>query len=334
MKHKEITIEFIAKQLNISKVSVHKALTNKDDVSAELKQRVLDFAVANNYKLLDPLTKLCREFYYITPQRFIFSTEQFYNDIYIELQNHLAAIDIRLEHVIADSSFTVEDFIKHRNHKQRSPYGVFWAGFITESLLKDFTNQGIPIVCIDNYMDDSKASFVSIDQYHAGYRITDHLIKQGHERICFVIETAISSNVDKFYGFQKALLMNGITFDENMHINLSLSKSKNFMQFELPNVMPSAFLFDSDHSARNFMISMVGRGYSIPDDFSVASFDNTRLSEETVPKLTSIGATRKDIIRSCYRVMLKTLETNTPQVIVVDTILNIRDSVKAKEKSG
>ena len=324
-------MEDIAKQLNISKVSVHKALAGKSDISEELRRKVIDCAIANNYKFIDPLTKLCRTFYYITPQIFNFSSEQFYNGIFIDLQNHFANLDVSIENYVAENDFSVKSFVQRQNYRNDQMFAVFWAGIIPDKILKDFNDFNIPLICIDNYIEDSSASYVYIDQYHAGYNITEYLIEAGHREICFIIETSISSNVDKYFGFRKALYTHNIPFKDSMHINLSLSKIDNFRKFKLPQKMPSAFLFDSDYSAQNFMIMMMSKGYSIPKDFSVASFDNTKLADETTPKLTSIGAARDDITKACYRAMLRTLSKQSPQSVLVNTTLFERQSVAKRQ---
>lgn len=329
MKYKKTTMEDIAKKLNISKVSVYKALTGKQDISEDLRQKVLDCAISMNYKLIDPLTKLCRNFHFITPKRFSTSTEQFYNGIFLSLAKLLNNIDITLENHIADDLFDVRKFISERKFHHEY-FGVFWAGIIPPKILDAFLDANIPIICIDNYLQKSNGSFIYIDDYNAGFNITEYLIEHGHKDICFVIETDVSSNVDKLYGFKKALHMHNISFKPEMHIEISLSKMENFIDFKLPNPLPTAFLFDSDHSAQNFMISTINQGYKIPEDFSVASFDNTRLCDETVPKLTSIGPNRDEVVRACYRTMLKRLSTSTlrPYFTIVSSNLTVRDSVK------
>lgn len=332
MKKKKTTMEDIAKELKISKVSVYKALNDKPDVSADLKKRVFDCAVRLNYKYIDPLVKQRRNFYFIIPERFISSTEQFYFGISKELGNIFSGIGATMEIHIANQDFSPKEFdakVTAYRSKKDKLYGVFWAGIIPTQTLDAFLSLNIPIICIDNYIQNKSGSFIYIDDYHAGYELTEYLIKQGHHNICFVIETEISTNMDKFYGFQKALHEHKIPFNANMHINLSLANIQNFRHFTLPSPLPSAFLFDSDYSAHNFLITMISQGYRIPQDFSVASFDNTSLCEETVPRLTSIGVESKEIAQAAYRTMLKRVTSTQlrPYMMVLNSSLHIRDSV-------
>lgn len=332
MDKKKTTMADIAKELNISKVSVYKALNHKHDISDELKQKVFDCAVQLNYKYIDPLTKLCRHFYYIIPKRFMTSTEQFYFGIFKELSNLLLGIGITIEIHIADidfSPFKFEAALNAYHYDKSSSFGIFWAGMIPIKTLEGFIKLNIPIVCIDNFIQNTLGSFIYIDDYHAGYSITEHLIKKGHKNICFVIETSISTNLDKFYGYQKALHEYNVPFTVDMHLNLSLANMKNFRDLILPTPLPSAFLFDSDFSAQNFMLAMINQGYHIPQDFSVASFDNTKLCEETTPRLTSIGVAPIEISKAAYKVMLKRLSSTVlkPYMMILNSSIAIRDSI-------
>ncbi|MDI6452807.1 LacI family DNA-binding transcriptional regulator [Peloplasma aerotolerans] len=332
MNKKKVTMEDIANELKISKVSVYKALNDKHDISEELKRKVFDCAVRLNYKYIDPLVKQCRNFYYIIPKRFMSSTEQFYFGIFKELSKILSDIGATIEIHIADQDFSPKDFntnVRAYRHEKAKTYGVFWAGIIPAQTLESFLDIDIPIICIDNYIQNRTGSFIYIDDYHAGYEMTEFLIQQGHRNICFVIETAISTNIDKFYGFQKALYEYKIPFTPSMHINLSLANMQNFKYFNIPSPLPTAFLFDSDYSAQNFLITMISKGYDIPKDFSVASFDNTSLCEETIPRLTSIGVEPKEIANAAYRMMLKRLSSThiKPYMMILYSSITIRDSV-------
>lgn len=332
MNKKKVTMDDIANELNISKVSVYKALNDKHDVSDELKKRVFDCAVKLNYKYIDPLVKFCRHFYYIVPKRFMTSTEQFYFGIFKALNKLLSDLGATIEMHIADTDFDPKNFdnnIKTYQHDKSKTYGVFWAGIIPSITLEAFLNISIPIICIDNYIQNTTGSFIYIDDYHAGHEMTEFLIKKGHRNICFVIETSISTNLDKFYGFQKALQENQIPFSQSMHINLSLASMQSFRYFSLPEPIPTAFLFDSDYSAQNFMITMINKGHRIPEDFSVASFDNTNLCEETSPRLTSIGVEPSQIAKAAYKVMLKRFSSSQlkPYMVILNSSITIRDSV-------
>ncbi|QWB95429.1 LacI family transcriptional regulator [Mycoplasmatota bacterium] len=332
MKTKKTTMQDIANKLNISKVSVYKALTNKQDVSEGLKKRVFNCAIKMNYKLIDPLTKNCRRVYYLIPKKFTKSTEQFYYGIFQAISKLFTNIGITVEHTIVNDDFSVKKFINNIKtyHKDDlNNFAVLWAGYIESTKLNEFLNLDVTIVCIDSYIQNSNGSFIYIDDYHAGYEITKYLIENGHKKICFVISPEVSTNMDKFFGFQKALKESNIPFTHDMHIDISLGDMHNFSKLELPDTLPTAFIFDSDLSAHNFMLTMTHQGYKIPEDFSVVGFDNTYVCEETTPKLTSIGVSNDEIASAVYKVLLKRLSSSIlkPYMLFLKSNIKIRDSV-------
>jgi LacI family transcriptional regulator len=325
-------MDSIAEKLNISKVSVHKALHGYPGISEQLKACVISAAAELGYSLVDPLTKLCRNYFYLIPQRFYLSTEQYYAGIYSELSAILENIGSKLEHVTVRKNFSLSQFAATNSRLNKGAFGVFWAGIIPEGILAQFSSQyEIPFVCIDYRSDKYPANYVFIDNYHSGYILTNSLIQKGHTNICAIIDIqSASTNADKYFGFRKALLENGIDFTPDMHINLSLASPHEFLNLRLPEKLPSAFILGSDFAAFNFMTTMMNNGRRIPADISVASFDNTRLSLECTPKLTTIGPEFSDIAKACYTIMLQTLlNRKKKSTFILQSILHERASVKS-----
>lgn len=332
MNKKIVTMADIAEALHISKVSVHKALNNRHDISDELKQKIINKASEMGYSSMDPLTKLCRHYFYLIPSRFHISTEQFYIPIYAKLQDYMRSIGCTLEMHEINGAFSVSRFLSSTQKFLQKNYCIIIAGQASDEVLKDFESSGVPCVCLDYYSDKHKLNYLYLDNYHAGYYLTNYLIQCGHRRICFFIDiNSATTNADKYFGFRKSLVENGIPYSRSMHINLSLSNLSSFTKLELPTPEPTACIFDSDYAAANFIIAMSSRGYKIPEDISIASFDNTALCMETIPRLTSVGVEIKAIIENCYHILLKALKnpskrytfTISPQIFIRDSVRDI-----------
>ena len=330
MNRKQVSMADIAETLHISKVSVHKALNNRSDISADLKQKILKTATEMGYSSLDPLTKLCQNYFYLIPAKFHVSTEQFYIGIFTKLQQRLHQIGCTLDMQDINDGFSVKRFLASAGKFLKKNFGVFLVGQVPPKLLKEFESANIPCVCIDYYSDKYNLNYLYFDNYRAGYYLTNYLIQCGHRQICFFIDiNSATTNADKYFGFRKSLLENNIRFEKNMHINLSLADQRSFLKLELPSPMPTACIFDSDYAATNFIIGMSAKGYKIPEDISIASFDNTVLCMETVPKLTSIGLECDEIVESCYNIMMKTLKnTSKHYAFTLSPRIHTRDSVK------
>ena len=333
MKYKKVTMDDIAKYLGVTKVSVHKAFNNAQDISAELKKSIFETANQLGYVKTDPLAKKCRQFYYLVPSQFVKSTEQFYLAFYRQLQELLNSRGINLDFYTIKNYFLVENFVNNANRLNKN-FGIFIAGTVSEKIIDDLNKTNLPVVCIDNDIITSNISSIYIDTYYAGYILTDYLIKSGHSNICFIIDLSVSSNNNKFFGFRKALLQNNIKFTPNMHINRSLNIMSSFKNLKFPSPMPTAFILDCDLSAFNLMTVLTGLGYDIPNQISVASFDNTKLATETTPTLTSAGLPFQELVNAAYEAML--LKFSSKQIsanpIVLRPQIFIRNSIKDLSK--
>jgi DNA-binding LacI/PurR family transcriptional regulator len=221
--------------------------------------------------------------------------------------------------------------------------GIVIAGNTTQNIIDYFDKNRFSFVSIDNYVKCDGGSYLYIDDYHSSYVITDHLIKTGHKSIHFYIELDSPTNIDKFFGFKKALMEGGLE-DEfcflkkqdkselSLHYNIDLSKMESFRSFKFPSILPQAFLFSSDHAAANFMMLAINNGYQIPDDFSIASFDNTDICNDTNPKITSIGPDYNLLSRLCYESLLDrfTKRESVFDLRILSSSIIQRDTIKER----
>ncbi len=330
MNKKKVSLDTIAEKLGVSKVSVYKALNGHSDISDELKERVLSTAAELNYRQIDPLTKLCRTFYYIISEKFCSSSEQFYFGIYSALQEKLHSVGCTLEMYRVGRTMDVERFISSVSRYKKAQFGVFIAGQLPIEILKSFERHKLPTVCFDYYTEKADLNYIYFDNYRAGYYLTNYLISQGHSDLCFFVDTDnYTTNADKYFGFRKSLLENGIAYSRRMHVNVDLQRNNSFLNITLPDPLPTCCVFDSDISASIFSIAMSAKGVKIPEDVSIASFDNTDMSAEVTPPLTSIGVDKSEIVECCYAAMLSALtHPEKKNYYTIAPKLHVRSSVK------
>lgn len=329
---KKISMQEVADKLNISKVTVHKVLNGKTDVSLSMREKVMQTCVELGYEQIDPLAKHCRLFYFLISKEFYHSGEQYYSNIFNKLYSMFFNLGITISMRFIDDSFDANKFIA--NCKRFEPnFGIFIAGPADKNALTVFENQRIPCVVIDYVSESLNLGFIFIDNYRAGFKLTNYLIEMGYKRILAVIDTTKSeSNLDKYYGFRKSLSKHGIEFTSSMHVNTDLSKANALHDFVLPTPLPEAILFECDLAAYNFYIYAISQNIRLPEDIAIASFDNTDLTLDMKPQLTSIGPNVDDILRQCHDIMLKNFTTgaNKNRVVTVYSVLHKRGSVKSK----
>ncbi len=106
--------------------------------------------------------------------------------------------------------------------------------------------------------------------------------------------------------------------------------------WEKTNDMPTAVIAANDNYAFSFIRVAEQKGYSIPDDFSVTGFDNTRMCAIFRPRLTSIAWDGREIARTCVDTLIRRMEgeKSRPKKIIIPVDIVKRDSVKKLNQVG
>jgi len=191
-------------------------------------------------------------------------------------------------------------FYIHRFVRENNVIGLIVAPVQSDSyfddntrLIKELNESGLPFVLIDRYVEDSNADYVLSDNMEGGYQATVHLIKAGHRRIGFMMESECSTGNDRLRGYKKALSEYGIEFDNTL-ISAStylMEKAGRFdMEYFLtiPN-RPTALFACNDLVAKGALEVIKDAGLSVPDDFALVGYDNLDFSRILDVPLTTVA---------------------------------------------
>lgn len=149
---------------------------------------------------------------------------------------------------------------------------------------------GIPVVLFNRAQDDERLCSVTTDNYLGGRAIARHFVELGHTSIGYIagFEEA-STQIDRERGFVDELRNAGIELSarEVGGFEYSLARAAAFEMFTGTN-RPTAALVANDHMA--FAVMDVLRfklGLSIPDDVSIAGFDDVPIASWPAYDLTT-----------------------------------------------
>jgi LacI family transcriptional regulator len=170
-------------------------------------------------------------------------------------------------------------------------------GFILPPPLADDTRTmdvldklGIPFARIAPSIDLHRAPYVAIDDEAAAKEIARHLWEIGHRQIGFVLgREDHPSAIARRKGFADALAELGCTdFAEapgRFQFDLGIEAAKMLMQVPNP---PTAIFAANDDSAAGVMAGLAQLGLKVPDDVTVAGFDDSWIAMSVWPYLTTI----------------------------------------------
>lgn len=198
---------------------------------------------------------------------------------------------------------------------------------------------GIPLVRRD-YVPGSKIAWVGFDQAYATRLATEHLIDLGHRHIA-----AIPPNADMINGYwryttwKNVLLEHGLEPGPAFTGDYSMQSGYEAAQQIIDSGQPvSAILVGSDNMAVGALKALRERGLRVPDDVSVAGFDNTELSSYTDPQLTTIDfkfASQDEMAVKYLLELIEDPQTELHQRVLMSDLV-VRDSTRplASSNSG
>ncbi len=291
MTKKAVTMSDIAKAMNVSTVTVSKALGDRDGVSAELRERIKQKATEMGYRVhagthgaKDGLTY---NIGIIVAKHFISDASSFYWIVYryivelLQKQNYYGMLE-----VVNDHNGMEEIPNSVLDHKVD---GLIVLGQLSDEYISKLISHQLPTVFLDFYGSREDADAVLSDNFYGAYMLTSHLIENGHRRIGFLGSIGSTSSIqDRYLGYYKALLENRIPLRQDWVIGDRSNESDIFPEFTLPQDMPTAFVCNCDETAYKLVNQLKNAGYNVPEDISVVGYDNHIYSTICNPRLTTI----------------------------------------------
>lgn len=290
----KVTINDIAKAVNVTAATVSRALNNNPRISEATKKAVLKAAKELNYQpnniaaalrhgkshLIGVIVPRADRAFFSSVIRGIeeIANEinykviicQTYEDLEKESQTIETLVNARVDGIIASISKNTIDF----SHYQSA------------------IDKGFPVVLFDRTSDLVTVNQVVIDDYYGGYEITKHLIEQGCQKIAH-LTSPIKINIykDRLRGYMDCLADYGIPFDENLVIesNLQLQDGRASMEKLLAGKrVPDAVFSASDYGIMGALQVLKEKNIRVPEDVALAGFGNEPFTSFTDPTLTTV----------------------------------------------
>ncbi len=326
----KVTMQMIADQLGVTKVSVSKAINNQPGVGPDLKRRILEKARELGYGGTSRRTTTApHRLEFVISKRFFLEDEKFYSIIYYTLTKLCAERGIRLSLSVVGTT-DVARLVLPPSLLLERPDGLFLGGDLGLAYSEALVQTGIPAVSIDYCHPELSIDSVVNDNFYAAYCGTSHLIARGHRQIGFVGDIEHSASVmDRFFGYRKAMrAMNLPTQDDWVIVNDDAAGGY-IVSCELPDPLPTAFLCHCDMAAYYLLLRLQAAGIAVPSRVSLLSFDNTEVARNCVPMLTTIDIDKQRMAQVAFERMLNRLEhpDDPASRITLDTKLVVRDSV-------
>lgn len=238
--------------------------------------------------------------------------------------------------LLINSKTTVGNgFYEHCLHRQID--GALIAIPRTEAgRVESLINSSIPCVSIEDTY--SKAPSVISDNRGGTLQMLTHLYALGHRKIAYI--AAPQDGVpgwERYNAYIQFMTERGLPINDN-HIVFATNYTRKAGYSaaekllgkcweELPTAVFSAY----DELSYAMQDTLERRGYRVPDEISVAGFDDILISQCATPKLTTIAQNRDAIGKLAGQLLLRRMDGNTSVENIIHRIptsLVVRESTR------
>lgn len=157
--------------------------------------------------------------------------------------------------------------------------------------IKEAFDNGLPILCIDRYLNNSSIPYIITDNEKAAYDGAEFLIDRGHEQIaCIQGLKNATPTIDRNRGFKNAIADHGL---DPFYIGGDAFSVECGYREALKIIddigIPDAIFAMSSTIALGVMEAVEERGLDIPEDISLIGFDDNIFLDYLSTPLTTIA---------------------------------------------
>lgn len=326
-----VKLKDIAKQLGVSSVTVSNALSGKKGVSEEVRAKVIETAKEMGYHLEKyERKKQGVTIGVIVAEKYLERGVSFYWNMYQEVA--CAASKVQ--------SFTMLETLSQKTEEngtlpqiiyERNVDGLIVIGWVDEKYIRKLLRETlIPIVQLDFAAHNIPCDAVVSANFIGMYKITRYLIEKGHRDIAFVGSIRANENImDRYYGYRKALEEIGVSVRKEWCIE-DRDLETGQIQISMPKKMPTAFACNSDLTASRLYDILIEKGYQVPEDVSIAAYDNYLFGHEFAKELTTYNVDMKRMAELAVKLLTGKINGVEKHfgTRYIDSVIVERNSVK------
>jgi len=332
------TLEDIARSLNVSKMTVSRAINNHPEISAGTRARILEMAQKMHYR----------------PNQFaraLTTNRSYLIGIVVPdlMHSYFAEICRGVEFNARPAGYqnlicnTDEDFEKEMAEVEAllsRTDGLIVASSSTPrhvGFYRKIINSGAKVVLIDRLIEGLKCPAVTTDDVEVGFLATEHLIRLGHRRIGHLRGPGVSTAVKRFEGYKRALMKHRLAYNKTAVHECGYTESEGYAAMAAwvkQGDVPPAVFAANDPAAIGAMTALNDAGMRIPEDVALVGGGNIHYGDMLKVPLTTISWSTNELGQLASRLLIDLIDgtkiSAKKKHVVVKPELIIRQSCGAK----
>lgn len=335
-REKEVTIYDIAKKLNISPSTVSRGLNGDSMVKKDTQKKIMSAAKLMGYRVNSLASHLrskrSNTIGVIVPRL----NSSFMADVIAGMEKVLNNAGYNL--IISQSLETMQKEIVNAEtmFNNRIDGLLVSLAYDTDNMdhFEMLIKKGVPVIFFDRVIEKNEWPNIQIDNYQAGYEVTQHLISQGCKNIIHLGGNLLRNVYsERFRGYKQALLNNKIAFNESNLLVTDLSWEAGAQAAEQILKMknrPDGVFAANDQCAISCMQVLKKEGIKVPEEIAFAGFNNDSLSKVIEPNLTTVDYKGYEMGEVASRILINHLSNGSDikltHSIILRSELVIRES--------
>lgn len=311
MKGRSIRLSDIAQKLNVSTVTISKALRDHPDISSETKKMVsytaAEMGYTPNFLARNLSSRNSNTIGIVVPKiaHFFFGSiiESIYDLAFKDNYEIILTVsqenaEREKKHIQTLLSMRVDGIIISLSQETKD-YSIF------EMVKK----RGVPIVFIDRIPQIPEIDTVYVDDRVGSFKAVDHAIKLGYRNIAhFAGYSEINIGRERYLGFEDAMKKNNIPINPDWVCHGGFGEKygyDSFMKLYNNYNLPDIIFTVTYPVALGIYMAASEKGIKIPQDIDVICFGDAKVQKFLSPPLSCVNQPTNLIAENAMEILLK-----------------------------
>lgn len=331
----KVTLKDIAEETGYSISTVSRVLNGSDKIGKQARREIYRTAKKLNYPIYRTLDG--KEIIDTLKILFIvtgFHQGAFYSSLFYGMNRAAEKYNVQISFVFLNKPFNkILKTIRNIEDDKFEGLVLFAPEFNKNHYqrIKEELPDKFPIIS-NGLIENPVVSTVTFDGYSGGFLAGEHFNKKGYEK-CGIIRGPLEKTEARyrFNGFRDY-----ITQDKEMELVWNFdgdftfeSGVEAFKKFEKEDLKPRAIFASNDDMGHAFLEEALARGYQVPDELALVSFDDLPICRRHRPTISSVHTDYEKLGLVTVEKMKELLDNPDQQEGVLSLVpvhLNIRES--------
>jgi LacI family transcriptional regulator len=335
MMNKRVTIADVAQEAGVSMMTVSRAINNKEGISEETRQRILEIAERIGYRPSSVARALATNRSCTIGLVIPDVANPFFSQIVRGAEDLAYDSGYNVFLVNTGEDIEREEAALNSLLDKHVDGAILCSSRLPEEKLGEYILRFTNIVLINRILEATRANCVTIninDGFGAQQAVS-HLISQGHQKIGLIAgpQGSVSSQRRRI-GYQQGLSINNLVFEDRLvvackpNIEGGYQSAKAFLS---THEDVTAIVAYNDMVAFGVYQACDELGKVIPDDIAIISFDDIPLAAFVKPSLSTLRIDKRVLGNDAMQTLISMIdgEEDIARERVIEPTLILRDSV-------